>query len=244
MEHYHHIAGYKGRRETFRAWKPFSGDFKIGGNPVERLGGALKDAGGDVGSFAWKGLKQYGSFALNFWTLGAANKFTSVSKWSGTKRAGKWGTATGISAAAVATVFAGSALLTPAATVSTSEELSMAGLEALEAGSGPAIATGVEAGASAGTGSSILSGIKSVSSSLASGIFSAVLSSGQKAVNSVIDREVSSVFGGGPGAPGTPGGSGSGEGGGILSSSMLPIILIGITILGFFILTRKRKGKV
>jgi hypothetical protein len=45
--HVRQVAGLfpSARRETRRYWKPFKGDFKIGGNPVKRVGGAVEKAG-------------------------------------------------------------------------------------------------------------------------------------------------------------------------------------------------------
>jgi hypothetical protein len=66
------------------------------------LGFSLKKIVKKIKKVAWKGIKQYGAFTANLFTLGAANKFTSVSKWSGAKTAGKLGTVAGITMAAVA----------------------------------------------------------------------------------------------------------------------------------------------
>lgn len=99
---------------------------------------------------------------------------------------------------------------------------------------GSAVATGAESGVLSTVGS----GLKTFGGWIGSGltsIFKGATSGVQKGVNSIIDREVSSMFGG-SGNPGmsttvTPG---SGV-------SMLPIILIGVTLLGAFILMRKRR---
>jgi hypothetical protein len=49
------------RRETRRGWKPFSGDFRIGGNPIKRVGGAFSKAGKDV----YHELSQFGEGVVN-----------------------------------------------------------------------------------------------------------------------------------------------------------------------------------
>jgi len=125
--------------ETVRCWKPFSGDFKIHGNPVKRVGGALKDAGKDTAKFAYKAGKNITAFQLSLYSLG-----TIQPKWSGTKTASTFGKYTGFAAAAVGggyalgpylpTFFGGAPVAAPAAVFETSE----AGLFALETGALPA----------------------------------------------------------------------------------------------------------
>jgi len=57
LSHVRQVAGLfpSARRETRRCWKPFSGDFRIGGNPIERVGGAVvrgvKDFGHELSQF-------------------------------------------------------------------------------------------------------------------------------------------------------------------------------------------------
>jgi len=206
-------------------------------------GKAIIKAGEDVGKFAWKGAKQVASFQLNLVTLGAANKFTSVSKWSGTKRAGKWGTAIGIGGA----VLAGGAYVSGAFTPAV-----VAGAEAVS-GSGAVIATGAEtsvetfaaydaalaAGASegvgsvagtsavagagfvpvaAGTGTSILGGLGGTASLLGAGLVSSLFGGlkeiGEGALTSLIDREGQDIFGDTNNTTIPGGGSGSGFGSG------------------------------
>jgi hypothetical protein len=106
------------------------------------------------------------------------------------------------------------------------------------AATGSTIATGAEVVAGGGLFSSISSGLKSTSEVIGlSGLFKGVLETGGAKISSLIDREVSSLFGGEEGKPGMPGQAGTSGGMG----SFLPYILIGITLLGAFILSRKKR---
>jgi hypothetical protein len=106
------------------------------------------------------------------------------------------------------------------------------------AATGSTIATGAEVVAGGGLFSSITSGLKSTAEVLGvSGLFKGVLETGGAKISSLIDREVSSLFGGEEGKQGMPGQVGTSSGMG----SFLPYILIGITLLGAFILTRKKR---
>lgn len=258
--HIHHIAGYTGRRETCRAWNPLKGDFKIGGNPIKRIGGALGTAAQDVGGFAWKGVKDVASFQLNLVTLGAANKFTSVSKWSGTGFAGKAGTVAGWTAAAVAGGYAASGLFAPAATGVGASAIETAPLavggeigggmfaEEAAAGSGvfwaePAAAaiSGAEAGGAAiatGAGTTA-SWLPSGSSLLGAGILAQLLKPVGEALGGKAGEYINEVFGGSAGAPGSSGSGGGFAGGDMGGGSKLPFIIIGVVLLGAYLLTRK-----
>jgi hypothetical protein len=106
------------------------------------------------------------------------------------------------------------------------------------AATGSTIATGAEVATGGGIFSSIGSGLKTTSEALGvSSLLKSAITSGGKSISNIIDREVSSMFGGASGTPGQPGQTGTSGGG----MSFLPFILIGITLLGAFILTRKKR---
>jgi hypothetical protein len=175
-------------------------------------------------------------------------------KWGGTKTAQKAGQAVGITAAVVAGgMYAGSLWATPVSAVgSVGTVAGETGME-LEAAAGsgvfwaepteaailsPAIATGTGS-TSKGLFSSIGDGLKYVGTKVASGLFGGLLGEGQKAIDSLISKETASMFGGSGGSGGGAGGPGaSAEPSG--GFSILPIALIGITLIGAFILTRKK----
>jgi hypothetical protein len=221
----------------------------------------------DATKFAFKGVKQITAFQLNLYTLGAANKFTSVSKWGGTKTAGKAGAATGITAAAliggayVAGAFApvpvagAEAVTGSGAVIATGAETSVESFAAYDASLAAGAAEGVGSVAgtgsafvpvAAGTGTSILSGLGSTSTLLGAGLVSSLFASlkevGQAGLTSLIEREGKDIFGGGSDSSTTIPGSGS-DSGSFFGSSYLPIVLIALTLIGAFILTRKKRRK-
>lgn len=101
------------------------------------------------------------------------------------------------------------------------------------------LSTGAESLVSeTGLFSSISSGLKSSMEYFGiAGLAKSALTSGQQGISAIIDREVSSLFGG---SEGQGGGSVSVTTGGIAEKmSMLPWLLVGITLLGAFILTKK-----
>jgi hypothetical protein len=230
---------------------------------------SLKKAFKDTTKFVWKGAKQVTAFQLNMYTLGAANKFTSISKWGGTQTAGKAGAAVGIT---------GAALVGGAYVAGAFAPVTAAGAEAV-AGSGAAIASGAEtsveayaaydaalaAGAAegvgsvagtsavagsaivpvaAGAGSSILGSLGSTSTLLGAGLLSSLFGSlktvGAGALTSLVEREGKDIFGGTNTSTTIPGSS---SGSGASWSATLPYILIALTILGAIILTRKKGRK-
>jgi len=224
-------------------------------------GKAIIKAGEDVGKAAWKGTKQFASFQLNMMTLGAANKFTSVSKWSGTKHAGKWGTAVGIGGAAIIGGAYAGGLFTPAATAAGTTGVSSTGagffgmtsgelaadlaVAPIASGAGSAVTAGTVAGVTAASGGSgfwSALGLAGIGQSL----FKAGGDVAGGAVDKLIERESNSMFGGSGGGAGGPGaGMGGFEGGGLLGGgmSMLPFILIGITLTGAFLLSKKGRKR-
>ncbi len=121
------------------------------------------------------------------------------------------------------------------------------GLE-LEAAAGSAVAWS-EPGITSGIFSSIGSGLKSVASSLgliglSKSIMGGAVEAGESQISSYIERETSSMFGGsGSGTATESDSGGTGILGGMVSGSTLPYILIALTLLGAFILTRKRRKK-
>jgi hypothetical protein len=229
----------------------------------------------DVGKFAWKGTKQVTAFQLNMVTLGAANKFTSVSKWGGTGFAGKAGTAVGIGGAAIVGGAYAAGLFAPAATSigatgAGATIASGAGTTALEtspmlvggevgggmfaeeaaAGSGvfwaePAAASVSAGGGAIATGAgTTASFLPSTSSLLGAGLLASLFKGVGAVAGAGAEKYMNEVFGGSSGAPGSSGsggfaGGGDMGGGGILGGSKLPFIIIGIVLLGAYLLIRK-----
>ena len=124
----------------------------------------------------------------------------------------------------------------------------------LASGSGATVSSGVVAGSGAGAGSTLAvagGGSSTIWPWIASGatgiinsVFGALKKVGESSLTSLVEREGKDIFGmesssgggGGTGAGDTSGFSG------LLSGSMIPILII-LTLLGAFILTRKKGRK-
>ena len=115
---------------------------------------------------------------------------------------------------------------------------------ALAAGAAEGVGSAAGATVATGAGTSILSGGGGLLSSFGIGkilndVFGQATEIGATGLNTFLDREIQSMFGGN-GSPGAAGGGiGGSESGSILSSSYFPLILIALTMAGAFILTRK-----
>ncbi|MDA8122583.1 MAG: hypothetical protein M0Z38_08475 [Deltaproteobacteria bacterium] len=218
-------------------WKPFSGDFRIGGNPIERIGGAVSDAGRDVVRAGGRVAKQYGAFALSFGTVGLVKP-----KWSGTKTASKVGQVAGIAAVAVAggyalgpylpTFFApaaaptgmtaaeSSALTADFATVGAGELAAPAALTAAEAAA-PAALSGLQLEAAAGsmvpevsTFALPTAAAAGSSSLLPAAVTGAAAAAGSKLFSKAVDTVISPLFSSPAPRPEGGGGGGGGSAGG------------------------------
>jgi len=233
------------------------------GSIKKSISKAAKQTAGTV----WTGAKQVTAFQLNMVTLGAANKFTSVSKWEGTKLAGRAGTVVGIAGTAILGGAAAAGAFAPVATGVGATAIEAAPLavggevgggmfaEEVAAGSGvfwaePAAATlsGTATGATIATGAgTVASVLPSSSSLLGAGLLASLLKGAGAVAGTAAEKFMNEVFGGSAGAPGaSPGGGGGsygGEGGGVPMVSKLPYIIIGLVLLGAFLMTRK-KGRI
>jgi hypothetical protein len=130
-----------------------------------------------------------------------------------------------------------SSLAVPSATFDAAElsayDAAMAEGAAQGVGTVPMVTGAETAVTSTGVLSSIGSGIGGIFKVLGG----SVLDAAKKTAGSLVDKEIKSIFAGSGSGPGVSNTIQSGSG-----ISMLPFILIGITLLGAFILTRKRKG--
>lgn len=191
---------------------------------------------------------QYGAFSVNFGTLGLVRP-----KWSGTATASKAGRYTGYAAAAVAGGYGAASLFsTPAVgvveagTALAPETALASGLE-LEAAAGSGMGVWVEPVATgAGTGlssvfSSIGAGLKTGVEALGiKGLFAAALQSGGERFSSFADREINNLV---SGESGSSGGVGPALAGEQSRFAILPIVAIGVVILGlFYFIGRKKIG--
>jgi hypothetical protein len=94
----------RGTHYIIRESSPYSLalDDGLGGFSLKSITKAIAKPFKKVAKVAFKVVKNVAAFQLNLFTLGAASKFTSVSKWGGAKTAGKLGTVAGFTMAAIA----------------------------------------------------------------------------------------------------------------------------------------------
>jgi hypothetical protein len=191
-----------------------------------------------VAKVAFKVVKNVAAFQLNLFTLGAASKFTSVSKWGGAKTAGKLGTVAGFTMAAVA----GAAVAAGAV-----GGAGAAGVTGAAGTAGTTGVTGVTSGAGwlsiLGTGTKVASALAVPAMTLLKG---GAPAPGPVPLQNISGQGIVPMYTGGGGSSGEGGfysggayvpGSADGE---VMESqaSWLPLLLIGA--IGVVLITKRR----